>query len=359
MMVELLLGRERFSVATILLCQTCEKFSKGIPTHYYNVESEVSSTSFRDFLEAVAGTRIEITTENVSDLSKLSTEFEFSGLEQSMSLFRESANEQIKELRNLILKHDEMIVHYDDALKRLGKDFVELRSELDRLRRPAEIAHEQLSDEVRTLNSDILALKTRTFRPLDSKIIVCFPSLFDDFCQKRLSLLWRGSRDGFKAKDFHDRCDGHSNTLVLILDTTGNIFGGFTPLSWESRIWNGKQGLENNVPKADPSLSSFIFTLHNPHNTPAMKFPLRSTRCEYAILCESTSGPVFGHGRPDIWIDDNCNTGPLNHTKGFGGTYDIENCSRFLSRAGSAQFLTGSDTFTVREIEIFEVVGFE
>ena len=63
----------------------------------------------------------------------------------------------------------------------------------------------------------------------DSEILTDFPALFDEFRRKRFTLLWRGSRDGFGADDFHGRCDGHKNTLTLIQDTEGHIFGGFTP----------------------------------------------------------------------------------------------------------------------------------
>jgi hypothetical protein len=65
---------------------------------------------------------------------------------------------------------------------------------------------------------------------LDSVIISDFPDIFAEFRVKRFSLLWRSGRDGFGADDFHSRCDGHANTLTVILDTTGNIFGGFTPV---------------------------------------------------------------------------------------------------------------------------------
>jgi hypothetical protein len=71
-------------------------------------------------------------------------------------------------------------------------------------------------------------------QPFDSGVVSSFPSLFDDFCGKWFVLLWRGSRAGFRARDFHGRCDGHANTLTLILDTGGNVFGGFAPLQWES-----------------------------------------------------------------------------------------------------------------------------
>jgi hypothetical protein len=56
----------------------------------------------------------------------------------------------------------------------------------------------------------------------------------------------------------------------VILDTIGNIFGGFAPVEWESRLWNAKYG------KADDSLKSFVFTLKNPHNIPARKFAFES-----------------------------------------------------------------------------------
>jgi hypothetical protein len=69
---------------------------------------------------------------------------------------------------------------------------------------------------------------------LDSRIISDFPEIFAEFQRKRFSLLWRGSRDGFGAFEFHRRCDGHANALTVILDTQGNFFGGFTPMKWES-----------------------------------------------------------------------------------------------------------------------------
>jgi hypothetical protein len=80
------------------------------------------------------------------------------------------------------------------------------------------------------------------------------PGLLAEFHGKRFALLWRGSRDGFLAKEFHGRCDGHANTLLLILDTQGNIFGGFTPVEWESRAWNVQRESSNNCFKADPSV---------------------------------------------------------------------------------------------------------
>jgi hypothetical protein len=62
------------------------------------------------------------------------------------------------------------------------------------------------------------------------------------------------------------------------LDTNGIIFGGFTPVEWDSEeIWG----------KADPSQKSFLFTLKNPHNFWARRFALKAEKKDKAIHCWS------------------------------------------------------------------------
>jgi hypothetical protein len=139
---------------------------------------------------------------------------------------------------------------------------------------------------------------------LDSAIISDFPDIFAEFRGKKFSLLWRGGRDGFGLRDFHGRCDGHANTLTLIGDTEGNIFGGFTPVEWESRTRNYKDEDEaDDCWKADPSMKSFLFTLKNPHNVPARRFALKAEMKDEAIWCDSDSGPYFR----EIFVSHNCN----------------------------------------------------
>jgi hypothetical protein len=67
---------------------------------------------------------------------------------------------------------------------------------------------------------------------MDSVIVSDFPPLFEEFRVKCFNLLWRSSRNGFTAQEFPLRCDGRTNTLTLISDTDGNVFGGFTPVKW-------------------------------------------------------------------------------------------------------------------------------
>jgi hypothetical protein len=173
-----------------------------------------------------------------------------------------------------------------------------------------------------------------------------YPPLFEKFRAKHFNLLWRGSRDGFGA-EFHRRYDGRANTQMLILDTKGNVFEGFTPVEWESRMWNGKEGDENNIWKGDDSLRSFLFTLRNPRGVPARKFVLRAGEKQNAIWCDSAWGPLFGEGC--IFVSDDCNANTDSNTLRFGGEYE--------SASGEVEwgFLTGAREFRVKEIEVFEI----
>jgi hypothetical protein len=172
----------------------------------------------------------------------------------------------------------------------------------------------------------------------NSAIVPDFPKLFEDFKKKRFTLLWRGSRDGFNPCDFHSRCDGHPNTLTVILDTKGNIFGGFTPVEWESRR-------KRPYRKADPSLKSFLFTLKNPHNVPARRFALKPEKRKEAIQCWFAWGPNFC----DIGVYDNCNANTDSYTSHFGDHYTND------TGLDGKTFFTGSGGFRVKEIEVFEI----
>jgi hypothetical protein len=83
--------------------------------------------------------------------------------------------------------------------------------------------------------------------------------------------------------------------VTLIATTKGFIFGGFTPIPWDS----------SNGYKSDPSEKSFVFTLKNANNISPRTFKL--SNASYAIHCQSGYGPAFGKGI-DIRVYDNCNT---------------------------------------------------
>jgi hypothetical protein len=170
---------------------------------------------------------------------------------------------------------------------------------------------------------------------IPSRIISEFPLIFREFRGKSFWLLWRGNRDGFTAKEFHRRCDGHANTLIVILDTEGNIFGGFTPTVWEF----GHQYM------ADHSLKSFLFTLKNPHNIPERRFALVAEKKDFAISCRCECGPFFGD---DVGVFDNCDANTRSYTS-LGWTYTND------TGLDGRIVLAGAEYFPVQEIEVFEI----
>jgi hypothetical protein len=123
----------------------------------------------------------------------------------------------------------------------------------------------------------------------------------------------------------------------VILDKEENIFGGFTPVEWES----SKKGKA----KADPSEKSFLFTLKNPHNIPARRFALKAEEKDMAILCGSEYGPFFA----EICIQHNCNTTDRNFVGFFGKRYTND------TGLPGETFFTNSKCFRVKEIEVFEI----
>jgi hypothetical protein len=107
------------------------------------------------------------------------------------------------------------------------------------------------------------------------------------------TLLYRGTRDGFGADDFHSKCDGHSNTLTIIkAHGSSYIFGGFTSVNWDC----------SNDSKSDPS--AFLFSLTNKDNQPCKMGQIDAID---SIFCSSECGPIFGHGH-DLLICDSSNT---------------------------------------------------
>jgi hypothetical protein len=397
--LELVHPRETLKVLVRTLVMKCNLFADdpvlaGAP---YIVRAPVSVDDFRQFVLALEDKAIEVTNVNFSRLSLLCNEFRFAALSERLSAFRQSADfaevsaMEDSEARLRLSALEERLLQCDAEFALLQSELsrqsqvqestaVLLTDTIARLSRieaqlvhappapdppPKATAAPPVPDPVRITHLSVKAAEPAPTPPvqkhtaaaavpapnlppaLGSVIISNFPEIFGEFRGKRFSLLWRGGRDGFGARDFHSRCDGHANTLTLIEDTDGNIFGGFTPLMWESREWNWRRGKENNCVKADTSLRSFIFTLKNPHNVPARRFALKAEKKDEAINCRSDYGPIFGSGT-DLYVYNNCNANAGSGTF-LGSSYTPD------TGLNKKTFFTGSPTFKVKEIEVFEI----
>jgi len=149
-------------------------------------------------------------------------------------------------------------------------------------------------------------------------------------------LLYKATRDGFRAKAFHKLCDNKGATMTIIRSSEGYLFGGYTKGNWKASIFHWRE-LDQ---------TAFIFTLTNPSGLEATKFPCKD---EYdSIYCQYSLGPSFGYHyfflNLDIEIKDKCNI-TTNYFK-FPSSYDD------TTGKGSALF-TGKREFIVSDIEVF------
>ena len=90
------------------------------------------------------------------------------------------------------------------------------------------------------------------------------------FESKHFELIYRASRDGFSASDYHSKVDCKSNTLHVIKTTDETVFGGYT---------TAKGSTVNQWVRDD---AAFLFTLKNPANNP-LKLPVKSEKKHEAI----------------------------------------------------------------------------
>ena len=157
-------------------------------------------------------------------------------------------------------------------------------------------------------------------------------------------LLYRGSRDGFGAKDFHSKCDNHAYTLTIMKAKEKDfIFGGFTAATWTS----------SNQFKFDPN--AFLFSLTNKDNQPCK---MNVTNQKYSIYCWSKCGPIFGghcgQGAHDICIvsDADQETGSYSS---LGNAYKNSKYAYGTNEVKS--FLAGSYQFQLNEIEVYQMVN--
>ncbi len=124
-----------------------------------------------------------------------------------------------------------------------------------------------------------------------------------DAAAKKLSLLYRGSRDGFTAAAFHAKCDGRSATLTVVRSKKGNVFGGYALVPW---------GV-GNVTKQDAS--AYVFSLRGPRAPAGTPLRMNSKSDASAVYHYARYGPIFGGGhdliiRTDMQKESSGSTSP-------------------------------------------------
>ncbi len=154
------------------------------------------------------------------------------------------------------------------------------------------------------------------------------------------NLLYRASRDGFTASEFHTKCDGKANTVTIIKKNSNYVFGGYTTAKW---------GANNNSWILDSS--AFLFSLRR--NGTSNNHKLQIIRAEYAIYGGLGYGPLFGGGN-DIRI--------VNRSDIHGGSFsDLGHSYQCptgytYGNKNTKCFLAGTDNgWLTTEIEVYQL----
>ena len=193
--------------------------------------------------------------------------------------------------------------------------------------------------------SQIKELETKE-KSIDSSILLesgRFEEFYNEiykWCEcDKFELLFRGTRDGMTAKDFHRKCDNQGPTLTLIKNDKGHIFGGYASISWMS----DEEDKNKNAPK------SFLFTLTNIYDIKPTKFPSKNNGNE--VYHHKDYGPIFGYNGMDLCIYSNFSE---------KNSPNVNFPTSFQHVLGKGGIIFTSDKksrpFTIKEIEIFKLL---
>jgi hypothetical protein len=250
-------------------------------------------------------------------LNKITQE-NFSLIEENDCLFFvtninfENVSEEIK-IKIAVNKEVDMNSHIDDICKTMI-NFSEKLKKVDAL----------LSELIEKKKTKKELKRSKILKPEEIKLIT---SWIGHEC--KFKLLFRASKHGNSALDFHRKCDNRGKTITFIECTQGNRFGGYSEQPWDQ---SGGVKTDSNA---------FIFSLNK-----NKKLSIKSGY--YSIHCNSSYGPIFGYnsnGNYDLVVSPNS----------AYQSYSNLRYSYGQNEGVTGYFLTGANNFTPKEIEVYRV----
>ena len=135
-------------------------------------------------------------------------------------------------------------------------------------------------------------------------------------------LLYRASRDGWSASDFHRMCDGKGATVTVVKSSGGYIFGGYTDVAWSGEAEDSHEDSNDVVQVFKSSTESFLFSLKDHEGIGPVKMPIKSDKTGRAVCHHSSYGPCFGSG-DDLRLASNANAANTESYCDVGKTYQL------------------------------------
>ena len=261
---------------------------------------------------------------------------------EEIQTIREKYQKEIDSLKKEnkeLSKKVEMCSKVMDADKQLNNNIIEIKS-FDKLNKEINLPKEtenKLNNLIDNMNGiinqfkhDILPLilfeeKSKIIRHEELDLIQ--NGITRNFNKRiiKYNLLFRASRDGFGAANFHAKCDGKDFTVVFVETLTGRRFGGFTDAKWDQNGGYKEGG------------NGFVFSLTN-------KEVYYNKDSRYNIYSDIHYGPIFGD--KDFYISDNCNRNS-----------NSADCSNMAYDAKDKLYaFANAQNFTVKDYEVFQII---
>lgn len=246
----------------------------------------------------------------------------------------EKQNEKFSKLQEKILNLENKCGPFIKNQKNIGLDSPDAQDGLENLNIPLTLINDtKKCSSLGIENSNIIK---------EDECIDLIKKWIDEINYKNIEfkLLYRASRDGLSAKEFHNMCDNQGSTITLCKTTSSKVFGGFTNLDWDST-----SGFKGNDPQA------FIFSIDH-------KIKLTCHDQNKVINCRSIFGPTFGGG--DISIE-NYRGSISTNSSSYSDSYSLCGISYGKNENITSKFyLIGyanhSYNFIPEEIEVYSVI---
>ena len=155
----------------------------------------------------------------------------------------------------------------------------------------------------------------------------------------KYNLIYRATRDGDSAKNFHLKCDFIGPNITLIKTKKGYIFGGFTYKGWKHLF----KDIKKDVPEFGTEIKdekAFGFSINE------KKIYKNGKPDEFAISCNNNYGPIFKNNFFKV-----CNEFMKN-----GGICGKIEESNFVGQEKEFEINGGEEKFDIEEMEIFQIL---
>jgi len=226
-------------------------------------------------------------------------------------------------IKNISKKLDEFKTKYP-TLVDPEADIKKMRTNLDKALNTCFDSLFSLTNEIPDMSTGESGPKSSLAKGNDWGLIKKW--LDKEYRNKKIKLVYKGSKDGMTATAFHEKANNKGPTITIIKSKQDRIFGAFMPESWTSR-----NGYINTT-------KSWLFSL-----TSKAKYVMNdpNTYAQYGGYDYSSYGPTFGGGH-DIYLATD-----------FGGSSNY--CNRHSYNFPDNTTLTGGYNFGVEEIEVFSI----